>query len=200
MAEEKQRVINGRNLENSNNAMKENETWLVPCWHYTHTFYVGNGRYSLEGRLLQHQPHYSQWSKVLHSTYVGSPLNSNHSSSDSKQRNVRLWEESPHLYILLFKSFSMNTLLGYQSRVSTIRRQVRGAMEIALFIQNLQEERAEVALFIFTKQTDANFLSSNKRFNIDLLPVPTLYLILAWSLAFKKGSAKLTERLKKEWC
>ena len=29
MAEEKQRVINGRNLENSNNAMKENETWLL---------------------------------------------------------------------------------------------------------------------------------------------------------------------------
>ena len=100
----------------------------------------------------------------------------------------------------LFTAFSMNTLLGYQSKVSTIRRQVRGAMEIALFIQNLQEERAEVALFIFTKQTDANFLSSNKRSNIHLLPVPTLYLILAWSLAFKKGSAKLTERLKKEWC
>ena len=48
----------------------------------------------------------------------------------------------------------MNTLLGYQSRVSTIRRQVRGAMEIAVFIQNIQEERAEVALYIFTNQTN----------------------------------------------
>ena len=63
----------------------------------------------------------------------------------------------------------MNTLLGYQSRVSTIRWQVRGAMEIALFIQNLQEERAEVALFIFLKQTDANFLSTNKRLNLFIL-------------------------------
>ena len=44
-------------------------------------------------------------------------------------------------------------------------RQVRGAMEIALFIQNLQEERAEVAMFIFTKQTDASQseLRINKR-------------------------------------
>ena len=42
-------------------------------------------------------------------------------------------------------------------------------MEIALFIQNLQEERAEVALFIFTKQSaGASFnltaLRTNKRF------------------------------------
>ena len=33
--------------------------------------------------------------------------------------------------------------------------QVRGAMEIALFIQNIQEERAEVALYIFTNQSTA---------------------------------------------
>ena len=33
--------------------------------------------------------------------------------------------------------------------------QVRGAMEIALFIQNIQEERAEVALYIFTNQSKA---------------------------------------------
>lgn len=32
--------------------------------------------------------------------------------------------------------------------------QVRGAMEIAVFIQNIQEERAEVALYIFTNQTN----------------------------------------------
>ena len=30
-------------------------------------------------------------------------------------------------------------------------------MEIALFIQNIQEERAEVALYIFTNQSDASF-------------------------------------------
>ena len=45
------------------------------------------------------------------------------------------------------------------------------AMEIALFIQNLQEERAEVALFIFTKQSaGASFnltaLRTNKRFAV----------------------------------
>ena len=43
-------------------------------------------------------------------------------------------------------------------------------MEIALFIQNLQEERAEVALFIFTKQSDAHFnlteLRTNKSMSI----------------------------------
>ena len=49
----------------------------------------------------------------------------------------------------------MNTLMGYQARVSMVRKQVRGAMEIALFIQNIQEERAEVALFIFTNQSTA---------------------------------------------
>lgn len=60
-------------------------------------------------------------------------------------------------------SVTMNTLLGYQSRVSTIRRQVRGGMEIALFIQNIQEERAEVALYIFTKQSDAKFNTTAKQ-------------------------------------
>ena len=55
---------------------------------------------------------------------------------------------------MIQNSVTMNTLLGYQSRVSTIRRQVRGAMEIAVFIQNIQEERAEVALYIFTNQTN----------------------------------------------
>ena len=44
-------------------------------------------------------------------------------------------------------------------------------MEIALFIQNLQEERAEVALFIFTKQSaGASFnltaLRTNKRLGV----------------------------------
>ena len=44
----------------------------------------------------------------------------------------------PITALVIQNSVTMNTLLGYQSRVSTIRRQVRGAMEIALFIQNLQ--------------------------------------------------------------
>ena len=60
----------------------------------------------------------------------------------------------PITALVIQNSVTMNTLLGYQSRVSTIRRQVRGAMEIALFIQNIQEERAEVALYIFTNQTN----------------------------------------------
>jgi hypothetical protein len=51
----------------------------------------------------------------------------------------------PITALVIQNSVTMHTLLGYQSRVSTIRRQVRGAMEIALFIQNIQEERAEVA-------------------------------------------------------
>ena len=63
----------------------------------------------------------------------------------------------PITALVIQNSVTMHTLLGYQSRVSTIRRQVRGAMEIALFIQNIQEERAEVALYIFTNQSDASF-------------------------------------------
>ena len=35
-----------------------------------------------------------------------------------------------------------------------IASQVRGAMEIAVFIQNIQEERAEVALHIFSNPSD----------------------------------------------
>ena len=34
-------------------------------------------------------------------------------------------------------------------------------MEIALFIQNIQEERAEVALYIFTNQTKNNINVTN---------------------------------------
>ena len=38
----------------------------------------------------------------------------------------------------------MNSLMVYSSRVSTIRRQVRGAMEIAVFIQNIQESSIDL--------------------------------------------------------
>ena len=72
----------------------------------------------------------------------------------------------PITALVIQNGVTMNTLMGYSSRVSTIRRQVRGAMEIALFIQNIQEERAEVALYIFTNQSDASFnmtaVQSNK--------------------------------------
>ena len=47
----------------------------------------------------------------------------------------------------------------------------RGAMEIAVFIQNIQEERAEVALYIFLNNSNANFdmsevLSNNNRWAV----------------------------------
>ena len=62
-----------------------------------------------------------------------------------------------HLFnSVMMLGVTMNSLMAYSSRVSTIRRQVRGAMEIALFIQNIQEERAEVALYIFPNQTENN--------------------------------------------
>ena len=73
--------------------------------------------------------------------------------------------------LVIQNSVTMNTLLGYQSRVSTIRRQVRGAMEIAVFIQNIQEERAEVALYIFTNQTNnvinKTIVNSNSKYSFD---------------------------------
>ena len=69
----------------------------------------------------------------------------------------------------MLQSTSFPLFTGYQSRVSTIRRQVRGAMEIAVFIQNIQEERAEVALYIFTNQTINN--SSRKKYFLNSLIV-----------------------------
>ena len=61
----------------------------------------------------------------------------------------------PITALVIQNSVTMNSLLGYQAKVSTIRRQVRGAMEIALFIQNIQEERKEVALYIFLNQSSS---------------------------------------------
>ena len=77
----------------------------------------------------------------------------------------------PITALVIQNSVTMNSLMGYQARVSMVRKQVRlctalctvtvmctvqvrGAMEIALFIQNIQEERAEVALYIFTNQSN----------------------------------------------
>ena len=57
----------------------------------------------------------------------------------------------------------MNSLMAYSARVSTIRKQVRGAMEIAVFIQNIQEERAEVALYIFINQVGRDISNSSPR-------------------------------------
>ena len=90
---------------------------------------------------------------------------------------VKYVTDIDHIDQVIQNGVNMNTLQGYQTRVSTIRRQVkifsllllspfllriffrlfyflqvRGAMEIALFIQNIQEERAEVALYIFINQ------------------------------------------------
>ena len=97
--------------------------------------------------------------------------------------HVKYVADIDHTDQVIQNGVNMNTLQGYQTRVSTIRRQVeisfnssafsnfstnapgglnffrlfcflqvRGAMEIALFIQNIQEERAEVALYIFINQ------------------------------------------------
>ena len=75
----------------------------------------------------------------------------------------------PITALVIQNGVTMSTLMSYSSRVSTIRKQVRGAMEIAVFIQNIQEERAEVALYIFLNNSNANFdmsevLSNNNRF------------------------------------
>ena len=71
-------------------------------------------------------------------------------------------------------------------------------MEIALFIQNLQEERAEVAMFIFTKQTDASQseLRINKRSDLYIEKDNVLYWYSVWQ--FKKDSPEQIEPWKKE--
>ena len=50
------------------------------------------------------------------------------------------------LIILFITSFNLNLHFNIS--------QVRGAMEIAVFIQNIQEERAEVALRIFSNPSN----------------------------------------------
>ena len=70
----------------------------------------------------------------------------------------------PITALVIQNSVTMNSLLGYQARVSTIRRQVQGAMEIALFIQNIQEERNEVALFIFANQSSTTTLEQREKY------------------------------------
>ena len=69
----------------------------------------------------------------------------------------------PITALVIQNSVTMNSLLGYQARVSTIRRQVQEAMEIALFIQNIQEERNEVALYIFANQSAATTSEQRER-------------------------------------
>ena len=104
--------------------------------------------------MLQDQPHNSFWSEVLHPPHAGPAPHPHHcpghpgESSTNQSRALLTTDQSQN-------SVTMNTLMGYQARVSMVRKQVRGAMEIALFIQNIQEERAEVALFIFTNQSTA---------------------------------------------
>merc|ERR1719320_1360817 len=71
----------------------------------------------------------------------------------------------------------MNSLLGYQARVSTIRRQVQGAMEIALFIQNIQEERNEVALFIFANQSATTTLEQREKYSISSQGLYTRFML-----------------------
>lgn len=71
----------------------------------------------------------------------------------------------PITALVIQNGVTMNNLMGYSSRVSTIRKQVQGAMEIALFIQNIQEGRAEVALYIFTSKSGANFNMSEVQTN-----------------------------------
>ena len=52
-------------------------------------------------------------------------------------------------------SFLLFYAIRFYAIIFLIPKQVRGAMEIAVFIQNIQEERAEVALYIFSNQTSA---------------------------------------------
>ena len=101
----------------------------------------------------------------------------------------------PITALVIQNSVTMNTLLGYQSRVSTIRRQVRGAMEIALFIQNLQEERAEVAMFIFTKATDDTELRINKRFILVFSLQMKIYQTCSFSMTIQERFSRTDRAL-----
>ena len=83
-------------------------------------------------------------------------------------------------------------------------------MEIAVFIQNIQEERAEVALYIFTNQTNSNLnqsiiLSNNRcsNNNNSIMTVcnstsgtasTTSTTPTGTGWAFRRGSARRTGR------
>ena len=120
---------------------------------------------------------------ILSMYIVDFEVNREHVAHFEHIAHVRYVTDVGHIDQVIQNGVNMNTLQGYQTRVSTIRRQVevsltsstlsnvstnaprglnffrlfyfwqvRGAMEIALFIQNIQEERAEVALYIFIDQ------------------------------------------------
>ena len=73
-------------------------------------------------------------------------------------------------------------------------------MEIAVFIQNIQEERAEVALYIFLNNSNANFsmsevLSNNNRWRSTRTIGELTKIFSVW--AYKKDLVKLIEPWKK---
>ena len=141
--------------------------------------------------MLPDQPDNPTRPKILHPQHARPPPHPHHLSGEPSS----LFKTCSRSKVQVIQnSVTMHTLLGYQSRVSTIRSQVgvlitrnrlftwnnrflqqhhhplftckqfwqsiymynahqfskvRGAMEIALFIQNIQEERAEVATCLF---------------------------------------------------
>ena len=86
---------------------------------------AGHGGDDMASGMLQDQPHHSQRTEVLHPTHVGSASDPHHSSGHSGTKMSPVARDCVISSALLQNGVTMNTLMAYSSRVSTIRKQVR---------------------------------------------------------------------------
>ena len=112
----------------------------------------------------------SQWPEAVHPAHAGPPPDPDNGTGHPEQRQHEHVAGIPDSGIH-HPSTGENSLQILKSYI--LEEQVRGAMEIALFIQNIQEERAEVALYIFINQVGVE-ISANpqnpKKFETFCLP------------------------------
>ena len=83
--------------------------------------FLRSGRNLLEGRLLPDQPNHPEGPKILHPQHACPASHSHYLPGWSLSH---LWNDCFDCQVIQ-NSVTMHTLLGYQSRVSTIRSQVR---------------------------------------------------------------------------
>ena len=75
--------------------------------------------------MLPDQPNNTKGAKVLHPPYAGEVFEQADASSETQRSCLQVLPLIPITALVIQNSVNMNTLLGYQNRVSTIRRQVK---------------------------------------------------------------------------
>ena len=103
----------------------------------------------------------TQWPKAVHPAHAGPSPDPDNGAGHPEQRQ--------HEHVAGIPDSGLNHPSAGENSLSILNKsyileeQVRGAMEIALFIQNIQEERAEVALYIFINQVGRDISNSSPR-------------------------------------